>query len=84
MTNRFRNKAAVLRAGDKKLKELTRASPDRRQSLFRKPEGQEKNIPHPHIRRIQAAAAGLVLRLFCPGAGQAAKLFFLNSTNLVD
>jgi hypothetical protein len=66
MTNRFRNKVAVLRAGVKKLKEPTRASPDGRQSVFRKPEGQEKNIPHPHIERIQAAAAGLVLRLFYP------------------
>jgi hypothetical protein len=68
----------------KKLKEPTRASPDGRQSVFRKPEGQEKNIPHPHIKRIQAAVAGLVLRLFYPCLGRAAKLFFLNSTNLVD
>ncbi|MGX9143350.1 hypothetical protein [Mesorhizobium sp. 128a] len=84
MTNRFRYKAAVLRAGVKKLKEPTRASPHERQSVFRKPEGEEKNIPDRLIGRIQAAAAGLVLRLFYPGAGQAAKLFFLNSTNLVD
>ncbi|WJI46588.1 hypothetical protein NL532_08190 [Mesorhizobium sp. C120A] len=84
MTNRFRNNSAVLGADAKKLKEPTRASPDGRQSVFRKPKGQEKNIPHPHIRRIQAAAAGFVPRLFYPAVGQAAKLFFLNSTNLVD
>jgi hypothetical protein len=47
----------------KQLKEPTRASLPGRQSVFRKPKGQEKNIPHSQRKRIQAAAAGL-----CSGA----------------
>jgi hypothetical protein len=76
MTNRFRNKAAVLRADAKNLKEPTRASLRGRQSVFRKLEGQEKNIPHPRKDRIQAAAAGLVLRLFIDETVNSQNCFF--------
>jgi hypothetical protein len=64
MANEFLNNLAVLRAGAKNQKVRTRASFDGRQSLFRKHQRQEKNIPHPRVGRIQAAAAGLDLRPF--------------------
>jgi hypothetical protein len=74
----------VLRVSAKNQKERTRAPQDSKQSLFRKLSSQEKNIPHLYVGRIQAAVAGLDRWCFYPGAGQVAKQFFLNSTNLVD
>jgi hypothetical protein len=67
------NDLALLRVGAKNQKEPTRASIDGRQSLFRKRNRREKNIPHPHVLRIQSAVPDFDPQPFCRQAGRPAK-----------